>query len=56
MVHRLEWLGDVTPKLTLCSKPDGRCNVGRQKLRWLDDVEAEDGGPKHKIRASGRLL
>jgi hypothetical protein len=23
------------------TKPEGRCGVGRPKLRWLDDVEAD---------------
>ena len=32
---------NVYRKLILNSKPEGRRNVGRQKLRWLDDVEAD---------------
>jgi hypothetical protein len=23
------------------AKPEGRCGVGRPRLRWLDDVEAD---------------
>jgi hypothetical protein len=26
-------------KKVFISKPEGRCDTGRQKLRWLDDVE-----------------
>ncbi|KAJ4431135.1 hypothetical protein ANN_19730 [Periplaneta americana] len=29
------------PKNILNSKPEGRRNIGRQKLRWLDDVEVD---------------
>ena len=50
--RRLEWLGHVIrmdnerlPKFILKSKPGGRRNVGRQKLRWLDDVEADLRAP-----------
>ncbi|PSN39256.1 hypothetical protein C0J52_25750 [Blattella germanica] len=46
--HRLEWLGHVIrmddsiiSKKILNSKPEGRRNVGRQKLRWLDGVEED---------------
>jgi hypothetical protein len=45
-IKRLEWLGHVTRmdqrrvvKKIFDSKPEGRRKVGRQRLRWLDDVE-----------------
>jgi hypothetical protein len=47
-VRRLEWLGHVVrledtrlPKMVFNAKPEGRCGVGRPRLRWLDDVEAD---------------
>jgi hypothetical protein len=47
-VWRLEWLGHVVrtedtylPKMVFNAKPEGRCGVGRHRLRWLDDVEAD---------------
>jgi hypothetical protein len=52
-VRRLEWLGHVIrmdgarmAKKVFVSKPKGRRDVGRPKLRWLDDVE-------HDIKALG---
>jgi hypothetical protein len=27
--------------MIFCTKPEGRREVGRPKLRWLDDVEAD---------------
>jgi hypothetical protein len=47
-VRRLEWLGRVVrtedarlPKMVFNAKPEGRRGVGRPRLRWLDDVEAD---------------
>jgi hypothetical protein len=47
-VRRLEWLGHVIrmedtclPKIIFNAKPESRCGVGRTRLRWLDDVEAD---------------
>jgi transcription termination factor 2 len=47
-VRRLEWLGHVIrmedsrlPKTVFNAKPEGRRGVGRPRLRWLDDVEAD---------------
>jgi hypothetical protein len=47
-VRRLEWLGHVIrtedsrlPKMIFNTKPDGKRGVGRPRLRWLDDVEAD---------------
>jgi hypothetical protein len=47
-VRRLEWLGHVVrmedthlPKMVFNAKPEGRRGVGRPRLRWLDDVEAD---------------
>jgi transcription termination factor 2 len=47
-LRRLEWLGHVIrmedtrlPKMVFNAKPEGRCGVGRPRLRWLDDVEAD---------------
>ena len=44
--RRLEWLGhlirmDVNrlPKKIFNTEPEGRRNIGRQKLRWMDGVE-----------------
>jgi hypothetical protein len=67
-VRRLEWLGHVVkmedirlPKMVFNAKPEGRRGVGRPRLRWLDDVEADinpwvlkGGELKHKIEKSGR--
>ncbi|PSN53408.1 hypothetical protein C0J52_21382 [Blattella germanica] len=46
--RRLEWLGHIIrmddsriPKKIINSKPEGKCNVGRQKLRLLDGVEED---------------
>jgi hypothetical protein len=45
-VRRLEWLGHIIrmdgarmAKKVFVSKPEGRRDIGRPKLRWLDDVE-----------------
>jgi hypothetical protein len=47
-VRRLEWLGHVIrmedtclPKMVFNAKPDGKRGVGRPRLRWLDDAEAD---------------
>jgi hypothetical protein len=47
-VRRLEWLGHVVrmedtslPEMVFNAKPEGRRGVGRPRLRWLDDVEAD---------------
>jgi hypothetical protein len=47
-IRRLEWLEHVIrikdsciPKMILSTKLEGRHRVGRPKLRWLDDVEAD---------------
>jgi hypothetical protein len=47
-IRRLEWLGHVIrmkdfciPKMILSTKLEGIHTVGRPKLRWLDDVEAD---------------
>jgi hypothetical protein len=29
------------PKMVFSAKPEGRCGVGRPRLRWMDDVEAD---------------
>jgi hypothetical protein len=45
-VRRLEWLGHIIRmdgarmvKKVFVSKPEGRRDIGRPKLKWLDDVE-----------------
>jgi hypothetical protein len=45
-VRRLEWLGHIIrmdgasmATRVFVSKPEGRRDIGRPKLRWLDDVE-----------------
>jgi hypothetical protein len=47
-IRRLEWLGHIIrmedtriPKMILNTNPEDRRGVGRPKLRWLDDVEAD---------------
>jgi hypothetical protein len=47
-VSRQEWLGHVVrmedtsqPKMVFDAKPEGRRGVGRPRLRWLNDVEAD---------------
>jgi hypothetical protein len=53
-VRRLEWLGHIIrmdgarmAKTVFVSKPEGRRDIGRPKLRWLDDVEG-DKSPGYK--------
>jgi hypothetical protein len=43
---KLEWLGHIIrmdgarmAKKVFVSKPEGRRDIGRPKLRWMDDVE-----------------
>jgi hypothetical protein len=47
-VRRLEWLGHVVrmegtrlSKMVFNAKQGGRCGVGRPRLRWMHDVEAD---------------
>jgi hypothetical protein len=53
-VRRLEWLGHIRmdgarmAKKVFVSKPEGRRNIGRPKLRWLDDVEDDIKSPWYK--------
>jgi transcription termination factor 2 len=63
-VRRLEWLGHVVrmedtrvPKIVFNAKPEGRREVGRHRLRWLDDVEADIkalGVERWRIKAQDR--
>jgi hypothetical protein len=50
-VRRLKWLGHIIrmdgsrmAKKVFVSKPEGRHDIGRTKLRWLDDVEDDIKG------------
>jgi hypothetical protein len=47
-VRSLKWLGHVVrmedtrlPEIVFNAKPEGRRGVGRPRLRWLDNVEAD---------------
>ena len=47
-LRRLEWLGHVLriikntlPRIPLDENPDGKRKVGRPRLRWFDDVQAD---------------
>jgi transcription termination factor 2 len=63
-VRRLEWLGHVIrmedtrlPKIVFNGKPEGRRGVGRPRLRWLNDFEADIkalGIKRWRIRAQDR--
>jgi transcription termination factor 2 len=63
-VRRLEWLGHVIrmedtrlPKMVFSPKPEGRRGVGRPRLRWLDDIEADIkalGIKRWRIKAQDR--
>jgi hypothetical protein len=63
-VRRLEWLGHVVrmedtclPKMVFNAKPEGRRRVGRPRMRWLDNVEADIkvlGVKRWRIRAQDR--
>jgi hypothetical protein len=63
-VRRLEWLGHVVrmeytclPKMVFNAKPESRHGVGRPRLRWLDDVEADIkalGVKRWRIKAQDR--
>jgi hypothetical protein len=37
------------PKIIFNTKPEGRRGVGRSKLRWLDDVEADKNSRYKKM-------
>jgi hypothetical protein len=63
-VRRLEWLGHVVrmedaylSKTVFNAKPEGRRGVGRPRLRWLDDVEADmkaQGVKRWRIKAQNK--
>jgi hypothetical protein len=63
-VRRLEWLGRIIRMdgarmaiKVFVSKPKGRRDIGRPKLRWLDDVEDDVkafGIRRWKIKAQDR--
>jgi hypothetical protein len=63
-VRRLEWLGHIIrmdgarmAKKVFVSKPEGRRDTGRPKLRWLDDVEDDIkalGTRRWRIKAQDR--
>jgi hypothetical protein len=45
------------PKMVFNTKPEGRHGVGRPRLRWLDDVEADIkalGVKRWRIKAQDR--
>jgi hypothetical protein len=63
-VRRLEWLGHIIrmdgarmAKKEFVSNPEGRRDIGRPKLRWLDDVEDDMkalGFRRWRIKAQDR--
>jgi hypothetical protein len=63
-VRRLEWLGLIVrmdgarmTKKVFVSKPEGRRDIVRPKLRWLDDVEDDikaRGIRRWRIKAQDR--
>jgi hypothetical protein len=63
-VRRLEWIGHAVimedtrlPKMVFNAKPEGRRGVGRPRLRWLDNVEADIkalGVKRWRIKAQDR--
>jgi hypothetical protein len=65
-VRTLEWLGHVIrmedsslPKMVLNAKPEGRREVRRPRLRWLDDVKADVkvlGIKRWRIKAQDRKV
>ncbi|PSN46143.1 hypothetical protein C0J52_22062, partial [Blattella germanica] len=64
-LRSLEWLGHInrienlrTPKALFDALLVGRRKVGRPKLRWMDDVQADltkAGIRSWRIRALGRI-
>ena len=63
-LRRLEWLGHVLrmdkkrlPRILLDENPDGKRKVGRPRLRWVDDVQADlkkAGIKRWRLRALDR--
>jgi hypothetical protein len=42
MVGHIIRMDDIyIPKMIFNTKPEARCGLGRPKLRWLHDVEAD---------------
>jgi hypothetical protein len=59
---RMEWLGHIIrmdgahmAKKVFVSKPEGRHDIGRPKLRWLDDEDIKAlGFRRRRIKAQDR--